>query len=356
MVDSSESENAASSDDPKGVRVAPVSEWLTTNIDGLTPPFEFNLITGGRSNLTYKVTDAAGRDIVLRRPPTGKILATAHDMTREHRIVSAVGQSDVPVPRTLGLCVDPEVNELPFYIMNYVEGYVLISGDDAKARLDMDARAAASDHIVEVLAGLHNLDPASVGLADLSKHEDYLSRQLRRWYGMWEKTKTRELPAMDEVHKALLARIPEQIGYGIVHGDYRLGNILVSGEGRVQAVLDWELCTLGDPLADLGYVLNNWAEPGESSDDTAGAALSPTAIGGFSTRNQLIARYSELSGRAVDSVNYYRAFQYWRLAAIVEGVLARYIKGAMADKINLDVFRDQIEEMAQGALEMVETL
>ena len=150
-------------------------------------------------------------------------------------------------------------------------------------------------------------------------------------------------------------RIPEQVGYGIVHGDYRLGNMLVSGEGRVQAVLDWELCTLGDPLADIGYIMNNWVEPDESYAD-AGAALSPTASGGFWTREEFLAHYAELTGRSIEHVNFYRAFQYWRLASIVEGVLARYMKGAMADNINLDVFRVQIEEMANAAVEMVETL
>jgi aminoglycoside phosphotransferase (APT) family kinase protein len=355
MADAASDEQSQKNDDPKGIRVDSVSDWLAANIEGLKPPFVFDLITGGRSNLTYKVIDAAGRAIVVRRPPTGKILATAHDMTREHRIVSAVGRSEVPVPATLGLCEDPEVNELPFYVMDYVEGHVLVDSTDSRTNIPENVRAGLSEHVAEVLANLHSLDPASVDLASLSKHEDYIPRQLRRWYSMWEKTKTRELPAMEQVHRALAERIPEQLGYAIVHGDYRVGNMLVSGEGRVQAVLDWELCTLGDPLADIGYLLNNWAEPGEKIGD-GGAALSPTAVGGFWSRDELVAHYSKLTGRSLDQVNYYRAFQYWRLASIVEGVLARYMKGAMADKINLDVFRDQIDELAKAAVEMVDTL
>ncbi len=336
----------------KGIRVDAVSDWLASNIEGLRPPFEFSPIVGGHSNLTYKVTDAAGHDTVLRRPPTGAVLATAHDMAREHRIVSAVGQSDVPVPTTLGLCEDVDVNDAPFYVMDYVEGTVLNDGPTAEALLDSSARRALSDHTAEVLATLHAIDPDEIGLGTLAKREGYIERQLRRWSGQWEKSKTRELPQMDEVYAGLSERIPEQKGSGIVHGDYRLGNMLVSEKGRILAVLDWELCTLGDTLADVGYLLNNWFQPGEDSPADA-AGMGPTAVGAFSTREEFVARYAELAGREVSDVNYYRAFQYWRLAAIVEGVLARYLKGVMANEANTDVFRNQVDGMADTALELI---
>lgn len=339
----------------KGLRRDSVSEWLGSQIDGLQPPFEFSLIVGGHSNLTYKVTDAAGRRCVLRRPPTGAVLATAHDMAREYRIVSAVGRSDVPVPTTLGLCEDIEVNDAPFYLMDYVDGTVLNDAQGTQALLGASARQSLSQHTAEVLAALHAVDPDTIGLGDLAKREDYIARQLKRWQGQWEKSKTRELPQMDEVFEGLSDKIPRQEGSGIVHGDYRLGNMLVDQKGRILAVLDWELCTLGDTLADVGYLLNNWFQPDDAAPDDS-AAFGPTSVGNFSTREEFVARYAELAGREVTAINYYRAFQYWRLAAIVEGVLARYLKGVMGNEANTDVFRNQVDGMANSALELLRTL
>jgi len=348
-------EQGAAEGDIKGIRSARVSEWLEAHVDGLKPPFRFGLIAGGHSNLTYKVDDAAGNSIVLRRPPTGAVLATAHDMAREHKIISAVARTDVPVPVALGLCEDESVNDAPFYLMDYIEGAVLNDAQVTKSTLDEAARAALSEHTAEVLAALHAVEPADIGLGDLGKREDYIARQLKRWKGQWEKSKTRELPAMDEVYEGLSQKIPEQHGAGIVHGDYRLGNMLVSPEGQILAVLDWELCTLGDTLADLGYLLNNWFQPGDTTLDGA-AAFGPTSVGGFSTREALVARYAELSGREVGAINYYRAFQYWRISAIVEGVLARYLKGVMGNQADTGAFRKQVEGTALAALELIETL
>jgi aminoglycoside phosphotransferase (APT) family kinase protein len=352
MTSDSSSSGGASPQALKGLRADSVSSWLEDHIDGLKPPFQFELIVGGHSNLTYKVTDASGRRCVLRRPPTGFVLATAHDMAREYRIVTAVGRSDVPVPTTYGLCEDVEINDAPFYVMDYVDGTVLNDAETTAALLDEPARRRLSDHTAEVLAALHSIDPDTIDLGDLAKREDYIGRQLKRWKGQWEKSKTRELPEMDEVFEGLSAKVPVQSGSGIVHGDYRLGNMLVNGEGRILAVLDWELCTLGDTLADVGYVMNNWFQPGDESADGA-AAFGPTAVGNFSTREEFVARYAELSGREVPSINYYRAFQYWRLAAIVEGVLSRYLKGVMANEANTDVFRKQVDGMALSALALI---
>ena len=336
----------------KGLRPDSVSDWLEGNVDGLRPPFRFERIIGGHSNLTYKISDASGRRAVLRRPPTGSVLATAHDMAREYRIVTAIGRSSVPVPTTYALCEDVQVNDAPFYVMDYFEGTVLNDAQTTEALLDESARRRLSEHTAEVLADLHAIDPDTIDLGDLAKREDYIARQLKRWKGQWEKSKTRELPEMDEVFAGLSSNIPKQSGSGIVHGDYRLGNMLVSEKGRILALLDWELCTLGDTLADVGYLMNNWFQPDEPSTDGA-AAFGPTSIGCFSTREEFVARYSELSGRKVSSINYYRAFQYWRLAAIVEGVLSRYLKGVMANEADTDVFRKQVDGMAISALELI---
>ncbi|MPY91611.1 MAG: phosphotransferase [Acidimicrobiia bacterium] len=341
-----------------GIRAADVAKWFEANIGGARGPLAFELIAGGHSNLTYKVTDADGKDFVLRRPPTGHVLATAHDMAREHKIISGVARAGgVPVPAALGLCEDVAVNDAPFYVMSYVEGVVLDTSDKVdEAQLEPAARQGLGEHVVEVLARLHAIEPDEVGLGDLGRREAYLARQLKRWRTQWEGSKTRELAIMEEVAAHLEARMPDQVGSAIVHGDYRLGNMLSSPDGRVAAVLDWELCTLGDPLADLGYIMNNWVQPGEDAPSNRGAAQAPTTAGGFSTREDFTGRYAQLTGRDVSQVDYYRAFQYWRLAAIVEGVLNRYLKGVMGgDDVDTDEYTLQVEALAEAAHDLVKT-
>jgi aminoglycoside phosphotransferase (APT) family kinase protein len=284
------------------------------------------------------------------------VIATAHDMAREHRIISALADTEVPVPPTLGLCEDDSVNDAPFYIMAFVPGFVLVDQAITEKNFDEAQRGRLGDEVVSVLAALHQIDPDAVGLGDLGRKEAYIARQLKRWRTQWEKTKTRELPAMDEVYAGLQSQMPEQVGTAIVHGDYRLGNMLVSKQGSIAAVLDWELCTLGDPLADLGYVMNNWSSPGEAGPGGRGAAISPTTAGGFLDRKAFIARYEELTGRDASSIEYYQAFQFWRLAAIVEGVLSRYLKGVMGAEADTDLFRKQVDSLAEAALGLLSQL
>ncbi len=338
----------------QGIDLEKVTAWLGANIDGLTTPVEFTLIAGGRSNLTYLVTDAAGQKYVLRRPPLGHVLATAHDMAREHRIIAAVGRTGVPVPRALGLCTDEAVNGAPFYVMSHVEGEVLDSADKA-ALLDPSLREAASHDLIDVMAELHAVDVDAVGLGDLARRDGYIERQLKRWRSQWENSKTRELPAIDEVEKRLSAHVPVQQGVVIAHGDYRFGNCLTDvKKGRIAAVLDWELCTLGDPLADLGYLGVYWSD-GPSS---ALRANDPTPAGGFPTYASLVERYARMTGRDVSGVNYYVAFSCWRLAVISEGVYARYLHGAMGkqDGIDLSTMKLGPEGLAERALEAVRRL
>ncbi len=278
--------------DVRGIHVARVSQWLAENIVGAEPPFAFELIIGGHSNLTYRVTDAKGVATVLRRPPLGAVLATAHDMSREHKIISGVGRTEVPVPLALGLCEDVAVNDAPFYVMNFVDGFVLDTAALTRKVLPEESqRAALGSFVIDTLAKLHQVDPDAVGLGDLGRKEAYLDRQLKRWRTQWEKSKTRELPAMEEAYELLLAAKPEQKFTGIVHGDYRLGNMLSGEDATVKAVLDWELCTLGDTLADVGYIMNNWGQPDDA--DVPDAALSPTAIGAFPSRKAFIQRNAD---------------------------------------------------------------
>jgi aminoglycoside phosphotransferase (APT) family kinase protein len=337
----------------QGIDEPKVSAWLAEHIEGAEAPFDFTLIAGGRSNLTFRVVDSAGHAYVLRRPPLGHVLATAHDMGREHKIIAAVGTTDVPVPPALGLCTDDAVNGAPFYVMGYVPGVVLDSVERATA-LPEELRRPACEHLVDVLADLHAVDIDAVGLGDLAKRGGYIERQVKRWSTQWEGSKTRELPAIDEVARQLREHMPEQRGAVIAHGDYRFGNCLTDiTQGRIAAVLDWELCTLGDTMADVGYIMNNWTEPDEQSPTGRGAVGAPTAAGGFPTRAEFLEKYSQLTGRDVSRVDYYRAFQYWRLAAIVEGVLNRYLKGVMGGEADTDAFRQQVDGLAESAQELL---
>ncbi len=341
---------------PEGLDLEKVGPWLEANVDGAVGPFTATLIAGGRSNLTFTVTGGDGRRLVLRRPPLGHVLASAHDMGREHKIIAAVGKTSVPVPPALGLCTDDEVNGAPFYVMGYVDGVVLDSPDKAAA-LEPSLRAKAADDLIDVLADLHAVDIDAIGLGDLARRGGYIERQLKRWTTQWASSKTRELPAIDEVATRLAARIPEQQGVVIAHGDYRFGNCLTDVEvGRIAAVLDWELCTLGDPLADVGYLGVYWSEPGTSS----GRQNDPTAAGGFPSYGDLLERYAARTGRDLSGIEYYRAFASWRLAVISEGVYARFLHGAMGDQdlghVELDSMKAGTETLANSALDAVHRL
>ena len=337
----------------QGLDLPKVTAWIQANIADAQAPFEFELIAGGRSNLTYRVVDANGRELVLRRPPLGHVLATAHDMAREHKIIAAVGRTDVPVPPALGLCTDAAVNDAPFYVMGFVDGVVLDSADRA-ALLPMELRGPVSEHLIDVLADLHAVDIDAVGLGDLAKREGYIERQVRRWSSQWENSKTRELAAIDEVARRLGERIPLQLGVVIAHGDYRFGNCLTDvATGRINAVLDWELCTLGDPLADLGYLGVYWSD----SADSPLRPNDPTPAGGFSSYADLLERYSNRTGRDLAGIGYYLAFSCWRLAVISEGVYARYLHGAMGEQaVDLAPMKAGTEGLAERALVAMRSL
>lgn len=338
----------------QGIDIEPVSKWLAANIPGAVAPFTFQLIAGGRSNLTFKVVGADGTRFVLRRPPLGHVLATAHDMAREHRIIAAVGRTDVPVPPALGVCIDEAVNGAPFYVMGYVDGIVLDSPDRA-ATMPVALRVQASEHLIDVLADLHAVDVDQVGLGDLAKREGYVARQVKRWSTQWAQSKTRELPAIDEVARRLGERLPEQRGVVIAHGDYRFGNCLTDvAAGRIAAVLDWELCTLGDPLADVGYLGVYWYD-GEAANTRAN---DPTSAGGFPSYPDLLQRYALRTGRDLSGIGYYVAFSCWRLAVISEGVYARYLHGAMGSQegVEFETFKVGTEGLAERALEAMRRL
>ncbi len=311
---------------PAGIDGPAITRWLGERVP-VHEPLRFSLISGGRSNLTFDVTDAAGGHWVLRRPPIGHVLATAHDMEREHRIIAALRDTPVPVPPTVDLCTDTEVNDAPFFVMDYVDGLILRDRATAE-KLDEPARVAAGTDLIDVLAAIHAVDPDEVGLGDLGRREHYVERQLKRWHGQWERSAYTHVTGIDDVHRRLSADVPEQHESTIVHGDYRLDNCIVTPDGRVAAVLDWELCTLGDPLADIGLLLVYWSE---RTDGFSALPESPTTVPGFASRAQITERYAQASGRQVDEVDYYVALGYWKLACILAGVATRYADGQMGD-------------------------
>ena len=332
----------------EGIRQDAVTAWLQERVEGFRPPVEFSLIAGGHSNLTYRCTDQTGTAVVLRRPPLGHVLESAHDMGREYKIIHALQGSDVPVAPTLGLCPEVDVNDAPFYVMQFIEGPVLHDAETARSVPEPE-RHTLGLHVIDILANLHAIEPNDVGLGDLGRREAYLARQLKRWNKQWQASKTHDVPEMEESSRILSETMPEQIGSAIVHGDYRLGNMIV-GDGQIQAVLDWELCTLGDPLADVGYLMNSWVEPGDDLPE-----LTPTSIGGFPSRALLCDRYTEATGRNLDGINYYRAFAHWRLAAIGQGVYKRYLVGAMGENrdLDLDTYKNSIQVRAAAALSLL---
>ncbi len=333
----------------EGIDQDRVGAWFTEQVDPLTPPLHYDLIAGGRSNLTYRVTDSGGRTWALRRPPLSHVLPTAHDMTREHRVITALGPTDVPVPATVALCTDPAVNGAPFYVMEFVEGHILRDAASAET-VGEEVRRRAGLSLADTLAALHAVDVDAVGLGDFAKRDGYIERQLRRWY---EQFRNSEVEGVDtaslvtEVHDRLAAAVPDQVGTAIVHGDFRLDNTVIGDDGRVRAVLDWEICTLGDPLADVGLLMVYWTEPG---DVAALLGVTPTTMPGFISRAEVRARYAEASGRDLSDLDFYVAFGYWKLACILQGVYARYVGGAAAgDRSSVDGFAHSVIELSEAA-------
>jgi aminoglycoside phosphotransferase (APT) family kinase protein len=310
----------------EGINDEAVTAWFAEHVPQAKAPLAFTRIAGGHSCLTYIVDDDAGERFILRRPPLGHVLATAHDVVREHKVMRALQDTGVAVPRMLGVCEDVAVNDAPFYVMSYVDGIVLHSAADAE-KLPVEARRRASESLVDQLVLLHAVDIDAVGLGDLARRTGYLERQLKRWAAQWESSKTRELPSMERLHDWLVANKPDEPGSGIIHGDYRLGNLLHDRDtGEVLAILDWELCTLGDGLADVSYLMRYW-QP--SAPGVPKAVAVASAADGFPDAEWVANRYAAATGMALSDLDYWMAFNAWRSAAISEGVYRRYIDGDM---------------------------
>ena len=298
---------------------AAVTQWLD-NLDlEFVGPLSFQRIGLGQSNLTYLVRDDDGRRWVLRRPPLGQLLASAHDVAREARIMAALEDTGVPVPRIFGVAKDPKISQVPLVLMAFINGQVVDTMQIAES-LTPHQRRQIGVSLSKTLTKIHAVDIKDVGLSDLASHQPYAGRQLKRWAGQWERSKTRELPELDDLTRRLAVAAPKQRELSLVHGDFHLRNAIVShATGEVIGVLDWELSTLGDPLADMGSMLAYWPEAGED----IGGDFAASTLDGFPDRAELAQIYLDQTGRDPQALTYWHALGLWKVAVIAEGVMRR---------------------------------
>ncbi len=340
---------------PRGLEIEPATSWLAQNVTGLVPPVDFELIAAGGSNLTYTVRDAAGQRYALRRPPEGKRLATAHDVGREVRIMRALAGSAVPVPEIVASCEDEAVIGAPFFVMSFLDGAILRDQASAES-LDEAACRRATDSLVDAQVEMHRTDVDAIGLGNFAKREGYVERQLARWRKQAERSKTRELPLLAEIHDRLAAKVPPSSDdVSLVHGDYRFDNTVLGENQQIIGVLDWELSTLGDPVADFCWSLLYWADPG---DEYFFLASPPTLHAAFPRRAEVAELYARRSGRDLSELSYFTTFGWWKMACIVEGVYARLQAGSgggMATE-GLPAVAQRVDQMLDIASQSARTL
>lgn len=337
-----------------GAPAALIGPWLAERLsEPAWSQATVGLISGGKSNLTYVVASTAG-EVVLRRPPTGHVLPTAHDMLRESRVIGALGPTGFPVPELFAVEETGEVLGASFYVMERVVGHIVreaLPPGYADAPAD---RTRIADRLVGTLADLHAVDPDACGLGDFGRPTGYMERQVRRWSKQWHATRTAENTGLDALAANLVARVPAHSDETVVHGDYRLDNTILDPEdvGRVSAVLDWEMSTLGDPLADLGLLLVYWREAGDDPGASAGLTPSVTAAAGFPDRCGVAEIYAKASGREVGDLPFYVAFGNFKLAVVIQGIIARISGGAMGgqDFGSMDGMVDALVDRGRACL------
>lgn len=341
----------------EGYDIPAVEAWIAANIPALKPPFTWTRLPGGHSNLTYKIEALDGSEAVIRRPPMGVLLPKAHDMGREWALIDALGPTPVPVPAALGFCESPDVTGAWFYVMGVVNGRPLYNADDSREWIAPNNRTTLANSFIDVLADLHSLDPDALGLGDLGKKENYVGRQLKTWYRSWMASiepAQYDDPRAHELQRYFLEHMPDQGPARVVHGDYGLHNCLIGADGNVAAVVDWEISTLGDPLADLAYALNQWSEP---TDPVLAGPGGPTSLPGFPSRAYLAERYAARTGRDLTMLDFYVGFNRWKTAAIVHGVYARYMEGKKSSEgVDTETLRTRIGLALDSAEQAIERL
>ena len=339
-------------DQPDGLDRDALARFLAEVGVETAGPLEATLISGGRSNLTFRVTDGVRR-WVLRRPPLGQIPRGAHDVGREHRVMAALAGSAVPVPEVAALCAGDSVLGAPFYLMVEVPGTVLRSREQV-ALLDPERCRLLGRSLVDTLADLHDIDPASVGLVDLGRADGYLERQVARWQRQYQEIKVRDLPGLEEVGAVLERRIPVSGPAAIVHGDYRLDNVIVDSvdSPEIAAVLDWEMATLGDPLADLAALVMFWDEPGQPFNPITKGLM---AFEGFPSTGEIVEQYAERRGLGLEEMDWYLTFARFRLAVILEQIHARYLRGETSGE-GFDDIGDMVPPLVEQCLETIASM
>lgn len=345
------------SESPEGYNVEAVEAWISEHIESLKPPFQWIRLEGGHSNLTYKLIDQDGTEAVIRRPPQGVLLPKAHDMGREWAIISSLGPTPVPVPGALGFCESPDVTGAWFYVMGCINGRPLYNNEETLEWVPEDKRTQLAHSFVDVLADLHSLDPEEIDLGDLGKHDSYVGRQLKTWYRSW----TSSIEGADyddtrahELQQFFLDNLPDQGKIRVVHGDYGFHNCLTGPDSVVAAVVDWEISTLGDPLADLAYALNTFPDPEDEIPAAPEAALN---VPGFPARSELAQRYADRTGRDISNIDYYYGFNRWKSACIVHGVYARYMQGNKSSEgVDLEHMRSRVDDSLTLAAQAVNRL
>ena len=343
-------EEAAELEHPPLLVLKPLEAYLDAQGLG-SGAIEFERIGEGHSNITFLIT-RDGERFVLRRPPRPPIPPSAHDVLREARLLSAVQDADVRTPPVLAACDDTSVIGCPFYVMEYIEGVVVTS--QMPPALDTpEEKRRAGEELVDALAEVHGVDWRACGLEGYGKPTGYLERQLRRFNGLWEHNKTRELPIIQELSDWLATNMPDSPDSTIVHGDYRLGNVMLAHDAPAQviAIFDWELSTIGDPLADLGYMTVTWAEDSDPEETSFSSLSAVTRQEGFPTREELIARYEERTGRSMGALNWYQALALWKAAVFMEGNLKRFQAGASDDEY-LGLFVEGVPMLAEAAMQI----
>lgn len=322
-----------------------LADWFDANVEGFAGPIGYSKFKGGQSNPTYRI-DTPNRSYVLRRQPFGKLLPSAHAVDREYTAMSALGPTGFPVPRTYGLCEDPEVIGAKFFVMDLVEGRSLWNGalPDATPR----DRREIYNSMIDTMADLHTKNPVEIGLSEFGKPTDYCARQISRWSKQYRLSETETITEMDRLIEWLPQTIPPQHESSVVHGDYRLDNLIFHAtENRVLAVLDWELSTLGDPIADFSYLMLNWFNPADGRAGLLGLDLDTL---GIPSVQEAVDRYVARTGYPVPPMDWYFAYNLFRLAGIMQGIKKRVIDGT-ASSAHAKAMSERVAPLVQRAYE-----
>jgi aminoglycoside phosphotransferase (APT) family kinase protein len=339
----------AATEQVPGIDFEKLTPWFSEHVAPVES-LRATIIGHGRSNLTYRIESEKGEAWVLRRPPLSHVQPTAHDMQREYRVISALAGTAVPVPKTYAICDDPAVIGAPFYIMEHVRGLVPVDPAAVERKFGEAQRRALGEELIDTLAELHSVDPESVGLGDFGKPQGYIERQLRRFSEQFAKVKTRDLPELEELQRRLERSLPPESGAAIVHGDYRLDNTMVSDDGHIAAVLDWEMSTLGDPLADLGILRMYWRDrDGDNRFVAAVGNQGVISLPGFPTWQEAAARYEKKTGRDLSRLDFYIVLAHFKLAVILENMHARFMAGGTVGP-GFEAIGAQVLVLARGGL------